>query len=508
MSHRASIDDRPRFDERFDLEDRIASEILTYEHPAVAAIADIVRPEHFNGRLARAIVSAALRSYHSGGKVTRERITAGGLNTEDALEAHDMLDQDAPPLVSGAAALRERAERVVRLAGGQPQPAVGAGLAVDGASFILDQPDEQPAVWGEGSAVVWAKGEPLYLVGPTGVGKTTLAQQLVLARIGLRGELLRMPVEREPRRVLYVAADRPRQAQRSFRRMVTERDRAGLATRLVFWRGPLPFDLAAEPKQLANLAREYDAGTVVIDSLKDVAVELGKDETGSKVNLALQTAIAAEIEILVLHHQRKEQHGAGKPRRLADVYGSSWLVAGAGSVVILWGDAGDPVVELTHLKQPIDEVGPFKVIHDKDTGRSRVHDRPDIVDLVRISHRGVTVRTAACHWFSSESPTDAQIEKARYQLDRLVKRGQAWRDDGNPVRYQWQNGSEKGSDTSKSLTPVRVAQEGPEGSETAQNQGSERGQKGQTAGGQRNQGILIPPVSDPGAGEIDVRSPE
>jgi hypothetical protein len=61
-----------------------------------------------------------------------------------------------------------------------------------GGDWILDAPTETPAVWGDPSGrVAWAEGEPLLIVGPEGVGKTTIAQQLVLARIGLRPALFR-----------------------------------------------------------------------------------------------------------------------------------------------------------------------------------------------------------------------------------------------------------------------------------------------------------------------------
>jgi len=60
---------------------------------------------------------------------------------------------------------------------------------LQGGAFILDAPKDVPAVWGE--------GEPLILAGPSGVGKTTLAQQLVLARLGLAGPVLGMRSRQE-----------------------------------------------------------------------------------------------------------------------------------------------------------------------------------------------------------------------------------------------------------------------------------------------------------------------
>ena len=49
-----------------------------------------------------------------------------------------------------------------------------------GGDFILDEPQIIPAVWGTGERVLWAEGEGIMLTGHQGVGKTTVAQQLVL----------------------------------------------------------------------------------------------------------------------------------------------------------------------------------------------------------------------------------------------------------------------------------------------------------------------------------------
>ena len=60
-----------------------------------------------------------------------------------------------------------------------------SSLLVPGGSFVLDAPDTPAAVWGTGKDVLWAEGEALMIAGPQGVGKTTLANQLIKARLGL-----------------------------------------------------------------------------------------------------------------------------------------------------------------------------------------------------------------------------------------------------------------------------------------------------------------------------------
>jgi hypothetical protein len=76
------------------------------------------------------------------------------------------------------------------------------------------------------------------------------------------------------RPILYLAMDRPRQAARSFRRMVAEADRQLLDGQLVVWVGPLPVDPTRDKDQFADFAEEIcpNVGTIIVDSVKDFAL--------------------------------------------------------------------------------------------------------------------------------------------------------------------------------------------------------------------------------------------
>jgi replicative DNA helicase len=70
---------------------------------------------------------------------------------------------------------------------------------IPGGQFLFDHPDTLDALWGHGDDILWAAGETLLIAGPQGVGKTTIAQQITLARLGARPpELLGHPLTPPP----------------------------------------------------------------------------------------------------------------------------------------------------------------------------------------------------------------------------------------------------------------------------------------------------------------------
>ncbi len=302
---------------------------------------------------------------------------------------------------------------------------------VDGGAFILDAPTTVPALWGAGSEILWARGESLILAGPPGVGKTTLTGQIVRGLLGLQDHVLDFPIEPATGRVVYLAMDRPTQIGRSLRRHFAAYERDALTERLAVWPGPPPADIARHPELLASLAARVGATHVILDSLKDAAIGLADDEVGAGYNRARQTALAAGVELLELHHVVKRGANGSRPNTLADLYGSAWLSAGAGSVVLLWGAAGDPIVDLTHLKPPAEPVGPLRVIHDHAHGTTSIWHATDPLAILRLAGTaGATVAQIASALFETDKPDRNELEKARRKLDALVATGHAEKDPG------------------------------------------------------------------------------
>ena len=319
----------------------------------------------------------------------------------------------------------------------QPQDEPQTFTFLDGASFILDRPARIPAIWGTGNDVLWTEGEALMIAGPQGVGKTTLAGQLMRARLGIGTDtVLGLPVARGER-LLYLAMDRPSQIARAFGRLFTEGDRDAIASKLVIHRGPPPADLAKHPEILAAMCSDAGADTVMIDSVKDAAVGLSDDETGARYNRARQHALQAGVQVIDLHHTKKRATGrtAEDGVSIDDIYGSTWITSGCGSVIFLTGDPGDPIVGMRHIKQPANEVGPFRLNHDEANGMMTIYHSIDLLDLVAASGaNGLTAKAAATALFDHESPSRGEIEKARRKLLELERSGHLVAHEGTAAR--------------------------------------------------------------------------
>ena len=292
-----------------------------------------------------------------------------------------------------------------------------------GGEWILSASDRVKSLWGRGREVAWAEDEALIIVGADGSGKTILMGNLIMRQAGIITEpLLGMTVL--PRgRILYMAQDRPEQAKRSLKRLVggTDREILDAALAVIDW----PMGLIDEkPSLIAELAADHGADTVYIDSLGDVVVEPSGETSGLAIKRAYSEAIAAGVQVCILHHDRKT--GPDSKRRilkLSDVYGSRFITAGAGSVISLNGGSGDPIIDLRHLKQPDEEVGPHRVLLDFETGEMSISQETDILEVIRASVDGVTANDAARILYETDNPARSDKERARRKLQSLVGKG-------------------------------------------------------------------------------------
>lgn len=321
----------------------------------------------------------------------------------------------------------------------------------DGVAFFSDLPDEPPALWGDGSQILWADGEPLVIVGDDGTGKTTVAHQLMAARLGLFSRLLNHDVTPTDGRILYLAMDRPQQARRAGARIFPKLDPTVLREQLAVWEGPLPVDVVGNSANLANwIAQEFgtDITEVYADSYKDLAAKISEDGVGAGVNSAIQEVITRGINWVGLHHPKKAQADNKTPNTLADVYGSKWLVSGHGSVLMLFRPPGQTdidVVEVRQLKEPMNKMAPVLVKHDRATGLTsfvgpQVQSGDSVWDKIRIYLTAMGERGAPTD--DIKAVVGGNTQKITNELrDRTVSNDLVKYQIGKPTWY-WLQGNE------------------------------------------------------------------
>jgi len=309
-------------------------------------------------------------------------------------------------------------------------------IATDGGCFVFEQPKGIECLWGRGAQVLWPAGEAFMIAGGQGLCKTTIAGLLLRGLIGLGpGKILELPVIDTGCKILYLAMDRPKQIARSMgRQFTTKEDRQVLSERVIVRQGPPPRDLAAAPLLLAQMAEYYDAGIVFVDSLKDAAVGLKEDEVGARYNRARQHLLAQGVELIELHHSVKHNaNQVASPISIDRIYGSTWLTSGCGSVVLLTGDPGDPIIGFHHVKQPAELIGPYRLMHDQIAGELSIEHSVDLIALAKAAGvEGLTAKAAAAATTEKANPNRAEVEKSRRKLEQMAAAGLLVRVDGEP----------------------------------------------------------------------------
>ncbi len=366
---------------------------------------------------------------------------------------------------------------------------------------IFDTPAIPEALWGAGSEVLAAMGEATLIHSATGIGKTTLAQRIALASIGIGpAEVLGYPVRQIEGRLLYVAADRPAQAKRSMRRMVTTDDRCVLDGLLV-WESHRRLRITPEhPEAIYEAAIAVGATLVILDSVKDLVAQVATDEAGQTYNDAVQTCVANGVEVIALHHPRKPSSDGRTTLTLSDVYGSTWITAGAGSVITLDGNAGEGVAKLRQLKMPAEKVGPFDIDFDYDTGSVSTIGRRDLTEWFARVKTGTTAE-ATQYLLGKPNATPVEKKKVRRKLIRLEEDGYLTRssNSGEMTVWRWVGLALVGESTQGGRSGVGQGGRSPtrSGSVTEDGNVDTAGSEGvgQGAGQGRSQGSVNPSPS-------------
>ena len=294
--------------------------------------------------------------------------------------------------------------------------------AVDGATFVDGVPDHVPALWGDSNEVLWAQGEPLMLVGPRASARRRSCSSSP-SPASASAPSYSASRSRRTGRVLYVAADRPTQAASSLRRMVDADDHEhSFATGSSSGKGRSRSTLADAQRGLVELADELgDVATSSIDSLKDVAARPreGRDREPRQHRLPGARRVRTASS-LVIHHQRKEQKGGAKPQAARRRLRITLAHRRHGLRLLLWGEPGDLVVELRHLKQPVRggrsaRRSSTTTLPADQPSTSAPTSRPSS-RWPRPGSPSTTPRSAS----SRHNPSKNEIEKARRKLETLI----------------------------------------------------------------------------------------
>jgi hypothetical protein len=104
-------------------------------------------------------------------------------------------------------------------------------------------------------------------------------------------------------------------------------------------------------------------------------------------------------------------------------------------VIVLEGEPGDPTVELRHLKQPAEPVGPLTLRHDHTSGVTVLFDdRPDLLNfLITAGSAGVTAEDAARFVMGRAAESDRKAMKRK--LNQLVDQGLAIKKPGKRTSH-------------------------------------------------------------------------
>lgn len=247
-----------------------------------------------------------------------------------------------------------------------------------GGTWLLDESHVVEPIWGTPKQTLWSKGEPFYIFAPPGIGKSTLVQNLALVRSGVHeGPVLDLPVQVDDGRTLYIAADRSRQVARSWRRMISRQDKEALDAVFVIHTGEPPFTISKQPEELVPWVRSFgDIGTVVVDSLFNLAPSLTDEEGAANANRAFQALVHDGVDVIALHHDRKRGENEREWVSLDDMYGGRPISGGAGSICYLNGEPNSGRFQARWLKAPAGRVEPIDCEIDFNGGR--VYARSEI----------------------------------------------------------------------------------------------------------------------------------
>lgn len=195
------------------------------------------------------------------------------------------------------------------------------------------------------------------LSSPPEVGKTQFSLQTAI-HIALGKEFVGFKVEK-PYRVLFISMEMGH-ADLHFILRQMARDFSGPDKKILQENClvvPLGYSVLLDKKdnqeQILKLVDKYQPQGIFLDSLGVAVGDNIKDD--SVINqtfdfLNRELRINRDMFLWLIHHNRKDQVGNRRPKRLSDLYGSQYIGAHATTVVGLWSSKPKDPIEVNCLK--------------------------------------------------------------------------------------------------------------------------------------------------------------
>ena len=145
-----------------------------------------------------------------------------------------------------------------------------------------------------------------------------------------------------------------------------------------------------------------------------------KGESATAWNREVQVAIAAGIQVLILHHDTKKplnSDGTSRTPTIDRLYGSTFVTAGMGSVLHL--DQTDNTLKLRQLKPVVEQQPTLVIQHDNTTGRTIISANDNQCEiLAAIGPNGATTQEINQRLGATNDISKQALKRA---LERLMK---------------------------------------------------------------------------------------
>ena len=200
-------------------------------------------------------------------------------------------------------------------------------------------PEYIPIIGNKDAGLLWAKGAPLFIGGSEGTGKTVLLLQYIRAVLHRELWLDRFPVTplSSNERLMILNMDRPEPLKIRLAQILEEVDLSLIPNKIKMlqmseMQGK---NLVNDPTLLKDICAETGTTHLLIDGLDRLVTDITADQGGRAIADGMTHALSGGFHVMGTMHLVKSRDNAPANNRSRDLYGSQYLGASAGAIVIL-----------------------------------------------------------------------------------------------------------------------------------------------------------------------------